>query len=175
MIPLLVWFDIELIPEDNACFISTTSVPGIIWATISIYVLPMSIINNIYMKVTRYLRKAPSIVSTRAKRDVIVIRRIVIVILTLFVIGSPTIVSIIMLPFTKVGESFFYRITIMTMALSMSTLSLILVYTSPQLKLIIMKSFKKNQVTHLDIQNENKRIAVITKTNMSLKGVKSRI
>ncbi len=68
-----------------------------------------------------------------------------------------------MLPFTKVGEPLFYRISIMTMSISIITLSLTLIYISPQLKHIIIQSIKKNQVTHLDIQNGNKPIAVMAK------------
>jgi hypothetical protein len=175
MIPLLIWVDTQLIPGDNVCFVATTSARGLVWATVSIYVLPMNIINNVYMRVTRYLHKAPLTVSTRAKRDVIVIRRIVLIVLTLFIIGTPTMITLLMLPFTKIVEPLFYRITVMTMALSMSTLSLTLVYTSPQLKHIIKQSLKKNQVAHLDVQNRNQRIAVITKANVSFKGVKTRI
>ena len=123
----------------------------------------MIVINNVYLKMTRYLCQVPLKVSTRTKRDLLVIRHMVLILILLFIIGGPTIILMLMQPFTKVGEPLFYRISIMTMAISINTLSLALIYTSPQLKHIIIQSIKKNQVAHLDIQNGNKRIAASAK------------
>ncbi len=105
---------------------------------------------------TRYLRQVPLIVSARPKRDVLVFRRIVLILIILFIIGASTIVFMLMLSFTQVGEPLFYRISVITMAISISTLSLILIYASPQLKHVIMQSTKKNPVPHVGIQIGNK-------------------
>jgi hypothetical protein len=144
LLPLHIWIDIKFIPEENICLVTTKSARGLIWTTMSIYVLPMIVVNNVYLRMVRYLRQAPLIVSARAKRDIIVIRRIILILIILFIMGTPTIIFMLMLPFTKVGEPLFYRISIMTMALSINTLSLTLIYTSPQLKYIIIRSIKKN-------------------------------
>jgi len=55
-------------------------------------------------------------------------------------------ILMLMLIFTKVAEPFFYRISAITISLSMSTLSVALIYISPQLKTLIIRSFKKQQV-----------------------------
>jgi hypothetical protein len=149
--------------EENVCLVTTKSARGLIWCTVVIYGIPMIIINSVYFKMTQYLRQVPVLVSIRAKRDVLVIRRIVLILIMLLIIGAPTVISMLMLPFTKVGEPLFYRISSMTMGVSISTLSLTLIYTSPQLKDIIIHSIKKNQVIPFNVQNENKRIVTLTK------------
>src|SRR5438132_11160 len=80
-LPIYIWVDIQLIPEENVCLLTTKNARGLIWNTISIYVLPMVVINNAYLKMTRYLRQAPLIVSIRAKRDVLVIRRMILILI----------------------------------------------------------------------------------------------
>jgi hypothetical protein len=124
----------------------------------------MVVISNVYLKMTRYLRQAPLIVSTHSKRDIIVICCLLLILIILFVRGAPIIILMLTLPFTKVGEPLFYRIGCMTMTVSISTLTLMLIYTSPQLKHIITQSIKKNQVAPSHIQNGNKRIAALAKT-----------
>jgi hypothetical protein len=123
ILPVYIWVDIQLIPEENVCVLTAPSARGLIWISISIYILPMVVINNVYLKVTRYLRQAPLIVSTHTKRDIVVIHRLVLILITLFVIRAPIIISMLLLPFTKVGEPFFYSIGCITMAISISTLS----------------------------------------------------
>ncbi len=92
------------------------------------------------------MRRSSIVASTRAKRDVIVVRRIVVVIFILMVICIPSVVLELMLPFTDVGKPLFYRISDITMVIVMFVLSLMLVYVTPQVKEILVRIIKRNQV-----------------------------
>ena len=158
ILPVHIWFDIKLMPEENVCLLTTKNARGLIWGTIGIYTLPMTIITSVYLKMTQYLRQTPIVVSSNAKRDILVIRRIILVLIVLLTIGTPTIILMLMLPFTKIGEPLFYRISSMTMSVSTALLSLILIYTSPRLKDIIIRSNEKNRVVYFVFQYQNKQL-----------------
>ena len=83
-------------------------------------------------------------------------------------IGTPRIISMLILPFTKIGEPLFYRISSVTMALEIATLSLTLVYASPQMKNLIRNSFKRNEQVNFIIQKRNKPFSTLTKNEISL-------
>lgn len=156
ILPVYLWQDIQFIPNENVCLITTKNARGLIWLTVGIYGLPVLIIDTIYLKITLYLRRMPMLVSVNTKRDILIIRRIITISIVLFIIGLPTILSMIMLLFTKIGEPLFYRISTVTITISTNVLSVTLVYISPQLRNLINKSIRKNRVTHFTIQFENK-------------------
>jgi hypothetical protein len=158
MLPVYIWFDIKLIPGENVCLISTKSARGLIWCTVGIYGLPMIILNTVYLRLTYYLRTTPVIVSASTKRDILVIRRIVFILTILLIIGTPTIILMIMLLFTRVGEPLYYRISTMTISVTFSTVSIALMYTSPQFQDIVIRLFRKNRVTNFNIQHKNGQI-----------------
>jgi len=92
------------------------------------------------------MRQSSMVASTQAKRDMIVVRRIVIVVFILMVAGIPCIALELMSPFTDVTIPFFYRITTITVDIGMFVLSLMLVYVTPQLKEILCRIVKRDQV-----------------------------
>jgi len=146
LLPIHIWHDIQFIPMEHVCLLAINSVRGFIWTFIVIAGLPISIINTVYFQLIRFVRRSSMAASTQAKRDMIVVRRIVIVIFILTVISSPPVVLELMLPFTDVGKPLFYRILDITAAIAMFVLSLMLVYVTPQLKEILIRIIKRNQV-----------------------------
>ncbi|CAF5184684.1 unnamed protein product, partial [Rotaria sp. Silwood1] len=109
MIPIYVWHDIKFIREQNVCLLPVHSARGFIWSILIIYGIPIIVINIIYIQLTRFIRRSSKIASTRAKRDVIVVRRIVLVAGILTLMGIPSVILKLMLPFTDVIKPFFYR------------------------------------------------------------------
>ncbi|CAF2519243.1 unnamed protein product [Rotaria sp. Silwood2] len=133
-------------PTESICVLAIHSARGFIWSTIVIYGLPMNIISIIYFQLARFMRRPPLPTSARAKRDVIVARRIVLVVFVLILAGAPSVVLELMLPFTDVGKPLFYRISNMTIVIAMIALSCMLVYVTPQVKEILMRIGKQHQV-----------------------------
>ncbi|CAF2730423.1 unnamed protein product [Rotaria sp. Silwood2] len=146
LLPVHVWHDIQFMPTESICVLAIHSARGFIWSTIVIYGLPMNIISIIYFQLARFMRRPPLPTSARAKRDVIVARRIVLVVFVLILAGAPSVVLELMLPFTDVGKPLFYRISNMTIVIAMIALSCMLVYVTPQVKEILMRIGKQHQV-----------------------------
>ncbi|CAF2990206.1 unnamed protein product, partial [Rotaria sp. Silwood2] len=65
---------------ENVCLLAIHSARGFIWSTLIIYVIPIILINIIYIQLTRFIRRSSMTVSAQAKRDLIVAHRIVLVI-----------------------------------------------------------------------------------------------
>jgi hypothetical protein len=138
LLPVYIWHDIQLVPMENVCLLAISSARGFIWSTITIYGLPMNIIGMIYLQLIRFMRQSSMIASTRAKRDVMVVRRIALVVLILTLMGISSIVLELMLSFTDVGKPLFYRISDITMVIGLIVLSLMLIYVTPQVKEILV-------------------------------------
>ncbi|CAF3508296.1 unnamed protein product [Rotaria sp. Silwood1] len=86
--------------QQNVCLLPVHSARGFIWSILIIYGIPIIVINIIYIQLTRFIRRSSKIASTRAKRDVIVVRRIVLVAGILTLMGIPSVILKLMLPFT---------------------------------------------------------------------------
>ncbi|CAF3495582.1 unnamed protein product [Rotaria sp. Silwood1] len=147
LLPVHFWHDIQLMPTESICVLTIDGTRGFIWCTLIVYGLPVVITSIIYIQLTRFMHHSSMTVSLRARRDVIVIRRIVLVIIILMLIGAPSVVLKLILPFTDLGKSFFYRMSNMTIVIVMLALSLMLVYVTPQVKEMLMAIGKSNKVT----------------------------
>lgn len=146
ILPTYIWHDTQFIPVENVCLVTINTPRGLIWLTIIIYGLPMNIIGTIYLQLMLFMRQSSGMASVRTKRDVVVVRRIVLVVSVLMLIGAPTVIMEIMLPFTNVGKPLFYRISDLTMVTAMLALSFLLIYVTPQIKEILMHIKNQNQV-----------------------------
>ncbi|CAF1323742.1 unnamed protein product [Rotaria sordida] len=95
------------------------------------------IFHSFLLQLTCFIRRSSKVVSARAKRDVIVVRRIILVVCILILMVVPYVVLKLMLPFTDVGKPLFYRIQNITTMTGLIILSFMLVYVTPQLKVLI--------------------------------------
>ncbi|CAF3480349.1 unnamed protein product [Rotaria sp. Silwood1] len=155
MIPIYVWHDIKFIHRENVCLLAMHSVRGFIWSILIIYGIPIVVINIIYIRLMRFIRQSSKIASTRAKRDVIVIQRIVLVVSILTLMGIPSVVLKLMLPFTDVGKPLFYRSQNIVIVTGIIVLSFMLVYVTPQLKEVFIRTRKSGKVTSIYTQQRS--------------------
>ncbi|CAF2978357.1 unnamed protein product [Rotaria sp. Silwood2] len=119
LLPVHFWHDIQLMPTESICVLTIDGARGFIWCTLVIYGLPVITTCIIYLQLTRFMRQSSMNVSVRAKRDAIVVHRIVLVVGILMLIGAPSVVLKLILPFTGLGKSFFYRMSNMTIVIAM--------------------------------------------------------
>ncbi|CAF3927748.1 unnamed protein product [Rotaria sp. Silwood1] len=142
MIPIHFWHDIQFIRMENTCFIAIHCARGFLWSNMIMYGIPVIVINILYIQLVRFMRRPSMIASTRAKRDVIVTRRIELVACVLTLMVIPSVVLKFMLPFTDVGKPLFYRIQNIVLVTAMVMLSLMLVYVTPQVKEVLIRNRK---------------------------------
>ncbi|CAF1316862.1 unnamed protein product [Rotaria sp. Silwood1] len=147
MLPIHFWHDIQFIRMENICLVAIHSIRGFLWSNMIIYGIPIIVINIIYIQLVRFIHRPSMVASVRAKRDVIVARRIALVVCILTLMVIPSVVLKLMLPFTDVGKPLFYRIQNLVLVTGMIVLSLMLVYVTPQVKEILMRIGKLNTIT----------------------------
>ncbi|CAF1218606.1 unnamed protein product [Rotaria sordida] len=138
---------------ENTCFIAIPHVRGFLWSNTIIYGIPIIVINIIYIRLMRFIRRSSMTVSTRAKRDVIVVRRITLIIGILTLMCIPSVIVKLMLPFTDVGKPLFYRSQNIVIVIAMVVLSLILVYVNPQVKEVLLSNRKLTKTISIPYNN----------------------
>ena len=137
--PLFIWHGQKLIPAEHACFVSKDDSRTVAYSILAVYGVPFICVALIYFQVTRFLRQQtirgnlPEIAGRRY-RDILVLRRIVIIIILLGSYGMPTSIMLIMLAFTHELAPCFYRIIVLSIAACVLTLSITLIYVTPQIR-----------------------------------------
>jgi membrane-bound ClpP family serine protease len=148
--PLLIWNDIKYLPTEHYCFISFSPLRGMLWMIGSVYGFPLLVLLIIYIRVTMFIHYQSNnqtlIIQRRQKRDLIVIQRIMITVGILAISGFPATVLLIMTMITGVEPPLTYRIQWLMVSVSTAVLSITTVVFTPQLKQIVMKKWRRNQV-----------------------------
>lgn len=139
--PLFIWHGLVLIPGDYICLVSKDSPFSIAYSTIIVYGIPFNILTFTYFQVHRFLRRQAIATildaasrSRHRQRDVLVFRRIVIVVTLLGSYGMPNSVMLIMFAITHNLVPSFYRILELSFAVVVLTLSIGLFYVNPQIR-----------------------------------------
>lgn len=147
--PVLFWHDIIYLPNEHNCFIPLTHLCAIIWGAFTTYVIPFSCLSFIYLRITIFIRDQPNnvtlAVKRRQQRDLLVLRRILITVSILLVVGIPTIVLLMLALITGNTHPLSYRIVWIGAAICLTTLSIGLVFMDPQLNSIVMKKWRQNR------------------------------
>ncbi|UJR12548.1 hypothetical protein I4U23_016724 [Adineta vaga] len=137
-LPLLLWHGHRLIPTENVCLVPKDDSLSIIYSILTVYGIPFVCITLIYFHLTRFLNKSTgnenlSQMKRSRDRDVLVIRRIILIIILLGIFGLPTVIMLILLAFTNELVFCFYRILVLSVSICVLTLSLALIYITPQI------------------------------------------
>jgi hypothetical protein len=152
--PHIFWHDIIYLPHEHYCYVPYTNIRGILWVILNAYGNPLLILLFIYLRITIFLRRQSInqaiIIKQRQERDLLVIRRILIIVGLLLTLGIPAVVLLVMLLITGEENQLYFRIEWLAVSLSMIGLSLVLVFFTPQLKNIILKKFQRNRVVPSD-------------------------
>jgi hypothetical protein len=151
--PLYIWHGQTLIPGEYICRVPKDNAFSIAYSTLAVYGIPFNILAFVYFQVHQFLRRRAALTnfavplrSRKQQRDVLVFRRIVIVVTLLGSYGVPNSVMLIMLAITKEIVPSFYRILEMSFAAMILTLSIALVYVDPQLRKEIKICRQRNRV-----------------------------
>ncbi|CAF0794221.1 unnamed protein product [Adineta steineri] len=128
--------------NNSFCYVTFTNIPGILWAAFVAYVCPFCCLLFIYLHITRFIHQQGNIqtliIKQRQARDLLVIRRILIIVSLLLILGIPGMTLIFMFIITGEEHPLLYRITFFPISVSQMGLSVALIFSIPQLKNIIL-------------------------------------
>jgi hypothetical protein len=151
--PFLVWHSEQYLPNEHYCFISLTQYHSVVWSGFATYGNPMLLICLIYLRIVLFLRRQSGLqtflVQRRQKRDLVAIRRILIIIGCLTVTGFPTTVLVLIYIITGQEHPLMYRIIWFSVAVAMLGLSIAMTFASSELKSLIRRIWLRNQIAPL--------------------------
>ncbi|CAF1452816.1 unnamed protein product [Adineta steineri] len=139
------------LPNDHFCNTSSTNIPGVLWAAFVGYMCPLCCISFIYMYITRFIHRQGNIqiliIKQRQSRDLLIIRRILIIVNLLLILGIPGVVLTFMFIITGVEHPLLTRITYFPVSVSGAGLSVALLFSIPPLKNIVLNLLTTKTVT----------------------------
>ncbi|CAF0762198.1 unnamed protein product [Adineta steineri] len=142
---------VTYLPNDHFCHPTFTNIPGVLSTAFVIYVCPFCCLLFIYLHITRFIHqqgtKQTLVIKQRQARDLLIIRRILIIVNLLLIIGIPALVLIFMFIITGEEHPLLARITFFPISVSQAGLSVALLFTITQLKNIVLNLRKTSTVT----------------------------
>ncbi|CAF1123441.1 unnamed protein product [Adineta steineri] len=142
---------VTYLPHDYFCCPTFTNIRGVLSGAVIVYMCPLCCISFIYMYITRFIRQQGNIptliIKQRQSRDLLIIRRILIIVNLLLILGMPGMVLIIMFAITGEENPLLARISYFPVSVSQVGLSIALLISIPQLKNIVLDLRKSTTVT----------------------------
>jgi hypothetical protein len=130
--------------------------------TVFIYNNPLTIIFTIYIQIIRYTRRSTHIREIRQhanKRDLIILKRIVILVFIIVGIGLPTVAVVLIYIITKYFIPFAYYIQGLSISFGVLVASVSLIFVTPQ----IQEIFKQNQA---QVHPHETRMEIVPRHNV---------
>ncbi|CAF3298138.1 unnamed protein product [Rotaria sp. Silwood2] len=127
----------EYIPSEYQCEIPINNYSGAAMMTTLTYILPINTIFFIYFYIMRYIRRTTNTIQTRQninKRDMIVFKRIIILLIVLQVLSIPLFVVWILYVITGYTISWNYYFLALVSSIGQLVMSLILASTTSQIR-----------------------------------------
>jgi len=132
------------------CYASFSNILGVLWVAAVVYIVPFMILLLIYVFITKYLRKRRNnlglLIQLSQNRDFIVIRRVLLIVCLLLVLGIPAMGMIAYVLVVGEEHPLAIRIGFLPVSISVSSLSVSLMVMIPQLKTMIEKFYRATQV-----------------------------
>lgn len=142
MSPLLLWNSEIYLLHEHYCFLSFHDYRSVVWSAFATYAIPLGLLFLIYIRITIFIRSQTRLqrlqMKRRERRDLIAIRCIFITVLLLITMGFPAIVFVIMYAVNGQEHPLMYRVMWLFFSLSMAGLSVGMIFTTPELKRILM-------------------------------------
>ncbi|CAF3743248.1 unnamed protein product [Adineta steineri] len=141
---------ITYLPNDHFCNTTFTNIPSILSTAVVVYIGPFCCLLFIYIRITRFIHqqgnKQTLVIKQRQSRDLLIIRRILIIVNLLFILALPGMILIFMFIITSEEHPLLARITFFTVSVSQAGLSVALLFSIPQLKNIVLNLQKISTV-----------------------------
>ncbi|CAF1302057.1 unnamed protein product [Adineta steineri] len=142
---------VTYLPHDYFCYPTFTNIPSFLSAAVIVYVCPFYCILFIYIYITRFIRQQGNIptlvIKQRQARDLLIMRRILIIVSLLLVLGIPAMTVIFMFIITGEENPLLARISLFPGSVSGAGLSVALLFCIRQLKNIVLNLRRTSTVT----------------------------
>jgi hypothetical protein len=125
---------------EHYCLIKFNDVPVLAYFMSVTYCVPVSIILFIYLRIACYMKRTPATLHRHtAQRDIIIIRRISLIISALLLLVVPALVLSIIYWITGSKPALSYRSIYATNALDVAVFSVMILFIIPQLRAVLLK------------------------------------
>ena len=129
--------DFEYHPEINSCWLSFKNIRALSIAMAFVYGTPLILVSLIYVWIIRYIRQTSQTEVVRQianKRDLVIVKRIIILVLINMGIGIPTAFLLIIYMITNSLTSLAYHIQALSLTTGLFIESIALGFISPQIR-----------------------------------------
>ena len=140
----LLLADFEYQPDVHSCWLSFTNVRALASIMAFAYVVPLLIMVLIYGRLIQHIRQTSALQHSRQssnKRDVLVVKRIIILLLSAMSMGIPTGCLLIMYMISGYKTSLSFQIQALSLTLGLTMESVAVGYVTPQ----VLEIWTKNQ------------------------------
>lgn len=138
--PMLIQNNIVYLSKEYYCYVSFKNFRSMFWIMFNAYGIPLLFLLFIYFRITIFVYRPTNeqtiVIKRRQKRDLIIIRRIIMNLSLLFILGIPSLLLLILLFITGQEHPLIFRISILSASLSMTGLCTTTVLSTPKLRSI---------------------------------------
>lgn len=141
--PYIIFQDFQYQPFHYNCWISFKNLRGMLLATLTIYGCPPMLIFLIYRYILRYIRQTINIRPKRRivnRRNMFILKRIVILLLFLVLIGIPTLSVLMIYIITDYLSPLAYDIQAVNISLGLVITPITLVFITPKIRRIFRRN-----------------------------------
>ena len=144
ILPQIILNYAEYLPQERNCQLSFGNLRGFFLVLFSSHYAPLNVIVFIYMCILRYTRRTAHTLQHHRKlsnrRDTIVLRRIVLLLLTLFIFALPTLVIVTIYWTTNYSTPLAYQIQGISLSSNLTAQVIVLALLTPQTRVLFQRN-----------------------------------
>lgn len=152
--PVLIRGDVVYISSEYYCQTPFKNIPAITYIAIRLFLLPILFISLIYMCLLKHVRQSTDSLMTandnqyrrskQNKRDLIIIRRLLVMLTSLILLGLPSVIFLIIYMICGYFISVTYRVGWLSVSFSLVFLAFMLIRLTNPLKKTFKRCLKRN-------------------------------
>jgi predicted tellurium resistance membrane protein TerC len=141
--PILFWNNVVYLPNEHYCYVSFGNSCGIVWIMFNAYGIPLLVLLFIYFCITIFVHQQSNDqifrIKQRQKRDLVVIRRILMNIGLLFILRFPSLILLLILITNGEEHPLIFRISLVSGSVSMTRSSVSTILSTSKFKSIFFR------------------------------------
>ncbi|CAF0770679.1 unnamed protein product [Rotaria sp. Silwood1] len=155
----LLLHDFQYHPDISSCWLSFKNIRGLAIALLLVYGSPLIVMTLIYICIVRFVRHTiptQQIRQNANKRDLLIVKRIIILVCIAMAIGIPTIFLLIIYILTNYLTPLAYHIQALSLTGGLAAASIAMGFITPQVRDIFKVKRQTNPIIAVEIALERK-------------------